>query len=268
MAVPRIVTFTTDFGLDDGFVAQMKGAALGVCPDLRLVDITHNVPAHDIAAGAVRLRMAYAAFPLHTVHVAVVDPGVGTSRRGVVVRTENYYFVAPDNGILSMVLDDEPAGSAHVLEATHLRRPTVSATFEGRDVFAPAAAWIARGISMERFGPEAGELRRLPLPEFRPAIGEPAPVRVLVVDRFGNVTLNLSRRVLESVVGNRPPRLRVETPGGTVESFRGTYGDGNGSEPFMLFNSVNYVELAVREGRAADRLGLSAGDEVRVTVEP
>ena len=266
MPLPRIVTFTTDFGIEDGFAAQMKGAALGVCPELHLVDIGHHVPPHDILAGAVQLRMAFAAFPPYTVHVAVVDPGVGSSRRGVVVRTENYYFVAPDNGILSLVLDEEPAGSARVLEASHLRHPTVSPTFEGRDVFAPAAAWIARGISLERFGPEAGDLVRLDVPAFVPRAGESATARVLLVDRFGNVTLNVPRRALEMPDG-RASKVRVRTSGTTVDELRRTYADAATEAPFLLFNSAGFLEIAVREGRAAERLGLKAGDEVEVSVE-
>jgi S-adenosylmethionine hydrolase len=266
MPLPRIVTFTTDFGIEDSFVAQMKGAALGVCPELRLVDISHHVPAHDIFTGAVQLRMAYAAFPPYTVHVAVVDPGVGSSRRGVVVRTENYYFVAPDNGLLSMVLDDEPPGIAHVLEASHLRLPKVSPTFEGRDVFAPAAAWIARGIPLERFGPPACDLVRLDLPDFAPRAGEAVPARVLLVDRFGNVTLNVPRRAIETP-GGRASRVRVRTSGATVDDFRRTYAEAETAVPFLLFNSAGFLEIAVREGRAAERLGLKAGDDVEVTVE-
>jgi S-adenosylmethionine hydrolase len=266
MPVPRIVTFTTDFGTRDGFVGQMKGAALGVCPELSLVDITHDLPPHDILAGAVEIRMAYAAFPPYTVHVVVVDPGVGSSRRGVVVRTENYYFVAPDNGVLSLVLDEEPPGSAHVLEASHLRRPIVSSTFEGRDVFAPAAAWIARGISLERFGPEAGDLERLDLPAFVPRPGEAVPVKVLLVDRFGNVTLNVPRRSLEPPDGT-VNRARIQAAGTTVERLRRTYADADTDAPFLLFNSAGFLEIAVREGRADERLGLKAGDEVLVSVE-
>jgi S-adenosylmethionine hydrolase len=209
--------------------------------------------------------MAFAAFPPYTVHVVVVDPGVGSSRRGVVVRTENYYFVGPDNGVLSLVFDEEPPGSAHVLEASHLRRPTVSPTFEGRDVFAPAAAWIARGISLERFGPQAGELERLDLPAFAPRPGEAVPVKVLLVDRFGNVTLNVPRRCLESPDA---PSMKLSVRAGdvTVETLRRTYADAADQAPFLLFNSAGFLEIAVREGRAEEALSLRAGDEVLVSV--
>ena len=269
MALPGIVTLTTDFGLEDTFVGQMKGAALSIHPDLTLVDLTHEVPPHDVLAGAVCLKTAYSSFPPGTIHVAVVDPGVGTARRGIAVRTGGYYFVAPDNGILSLVLQDEPAGSAHVLEASHLRRPTVSPTFEGRDIFAPAAAWIARGVGLDRFGPQADDLVQLRLPgtHFEPS--QPVPVRVLLVDHFGNVTLSVPRGALEPwLLPEGDLRIRVQTPGGTVSELRRTYGDGEGKGPFLLFNSADYLELAVREGRADERLGLKPGDEVLLMVQP
>jgi hypothetical protein len=267
MPSPHIVTFTTDFGLEDSFVAQMKGAALAVCGDLQLVDITHQVPVHDVLAGAVHLKMAYAAFPAGTVHVAVVDPGVGTARRAIAVRTRSYFFVAPDNGLLSLVLEDEPAGDVHALEASHLRRTPVSATFEGRDVFAPAAAHIARGIGLEHFGPVVDDLARVELPRFSSADGHPVSVRVLLVDHFGNVTLRVPRSAVDTGDPSRVPRIRVETPGGTVDRLLTTYGDAEPGKPFLLFNSAGFLEIALREDRASDRLELGAGDVVSVIVD-
>lgn len=268
MTARRIVTFTSDFGSRDTYVGQMKGAALAVHPDLELVDLTHEVPAHDVAAGAYLLWTGYAAFPPGTIHIAVVDPGVGTERRAVAVRTEHYVFLCPDNGLLTRVLEDEPAGSAHVLEATHYRRPSVSATFEGRDVFAPAAAWIARGTELTHFGPPAGELVRVDLDRPAPAPGKPARVRVLVVDHFGNVTLDLSRRGLAAAGGtdSTPPRIFVVTPGGPVSGPVRTYAEADADRPFLLFNSADHLEIALREGRASEKLALRPGVEVEVSV--
>lgn len=267
MPGPRIIAFTTDFGTKDAYAAQLHGAALSVCPEASLVDLTHEVPSHDVAAGAYLLETGYRAFPRGTIHVAVVDPGVGTSRRGIAVRTDRYYFVAPDNGILSRVLDEEPLESAHVLEAVHYRRETVSATFEGRDVFAPAAAWLARGVDLSNFGPSAGELVRLPT---APPIvaGRTARVRVLFVDRFGNAILDVKRSALESLLGSGPERRRlsVRAPAAVVGELRRTYAEGEGADPFLLFGSSDYLEIAVREGSAAEALGLARGDEVDLEV--
>ncbi len=268
MPARRIVTFLSDFGTADTFVGQMKGAALAVCPDLAVVDLSHEVPPHDVAAGAYLLWTAFRAFPPGTIHVAVVDPGVGTDRRAVVVRTENHYFLAPDNGILTRVLDEEPAGSAYLLEAPHYRRPSPSPTFDGRDLFAPAAGWIAKGNEASHFGAEAGDLVRLEIPKTALAAGKAVPVRVIWVDRFGNVTLDLPRSAFAPLLkADAPaPRVSVETPGGPVLDLVRTYAQGAPGRPFMVFNSADHLELALREGRAADKLGLRPGMEVRVTV--
>ncbi len=264
----RIVTFLSDFGSEDTYVGQMKGAALAVCPDITLVDLTHAVPPHDVAAGAYLLWTGAFAFPPGTIHVAVVDPGVGTARRCVVVRTERYTFIAPDNGLLTRVLAEEPPGSAYLLEAAHYQRSPRSATFEGRDVFATAAGWLARGTEPHHFGPPAGGLVTLDLAPPRIEPGRPCAVRVLVVDRFGNVTLDLSRRAIEPLLTavSPPPRITVETPGGVASGPLRTYGDGAPGQPFVLFNSAGQLEIALREGRAADRLGLQPGVEVRVSI--
>ncbi len=259
----RIVTLLTDFGTADTFVGQMKGAILAVNPDVAVVDLTHEVPPQDVEAGAFLLATAYGAFPAGTVHVAVVDPGVGTTRRRLAVRTDRFYFVAPDNGVLSRVLDEDPAGAAHAVEAAHYLAREVSATFEGRDVFAPIAGWISKGTELSNLGPPAGPLVRLPAPAPLVA-GAPATVRVAFVDRFGNVALDLSRRRLEAWLGERALALRVETPGGEVSSVRRTYAEAEGSAPFLLLNSAGYLEIAVREGRADRALGLARGAEVVV----
>jgi S-adenosylmethionine hydrolase len=265
-AVPRrIVTFTTDFGTSDTYAGQLRGAALAICPEAILVDLTHEVPAHDVAAGAYLLESGYRAFPRGTIHVVVVDPGVGTSRRAVGVRTDACHFLAPDNGVLSRVLDEERVESAHVLEAAHYRRETVSATFEGRDVFAPAAGWLARGVDLANFGPPAGELVRLPgTPPIAP--GAPARIRVVFVDRFGNAILDAKRSVLEPLLG-AGHRMMVRAPGvPEILELRRTYGGGGGEGPFLLFGSSGYLEIAVREASAAERLGLARGTEVDLAV--
>jgi S-adenosylmethionine hydrolase len=257
--VPRIVTLLTDFGDADGYVGQMKGVLLGICPELQLVDLSHAVPPQGITAGAFLLEAATAAFPAGTIHLAVVDPGVGTARRRLVLCTERHLFVLPDNGLVSRVLDRHELRGAWSIEAAHYRRATVSATFEGRDVFAPAAAWLARGIAPERLGPAVEDLVRLPLsPPLAPGENE---VPVLWVDRFGNVVLDLPR---EGPEGSKS--LRVRTPGGEVDRFARTYGDAPPGRPFLLFGSAGYLEIAVPGGRADASLGLRAGDTVTVVL--
>lgn len=267
MTPPRIVTFLTDFGLEDSYVGQMKGAALAIHPDLQLVDLGHEVPPQDVAAGAYLLETAAGVFPDGTIHVAVVDPGVGTERRGLAVQTQRQFFVAPDNGLLSRVLVRQPILKAHVLEDSRYRRLDGSSTFDGRDIFAPAAAWIARGVPIEAFGPPAGELVRLgsqhaPL---RPGIDGPVPV--LRVDRFGNVILDVPLASLREALGADPDEqslLVLETPRLVVDRFRRTYAAAAGMGPFLLVNSAGYLEVAVYRGSASEALGVRAGDIVRL----
>ncbi len=271
MAPPPLITLLTDFGEEATWVAQMKGTMLGIAPEARIVDLTHEVPRHDVAAGGYLLETAVDAFPRDTIHVAVVDPGVGTARRPVVVRTERFVLVGPDNGIFSRVLERHPTRSAYALEAAHYRAAGSSATFEGRDVFAPAAAWLARGTDPSRFGPEIADL--VPLPRASVPAGPPAPfrTRILFVDRFGSAVLDLPADRLAAWIdgGTGLPRLSAALASGTaVSDVRRTFGDGPFGAPFLVVNSAGYVEIAMREDSAARRLALAPGQEVQISPRP
>jgi S-adenosylmethionine hydrolase len=264
-----ILTLTTDFGARDSYVGQMKGAVLAVDPALRVVDLCHEVPSQNIAVGAYLLETGYATFPAGTVHVAVVDPGVGTGRPAVALRAGEHLFVAPDNGLLGRVLDREPLHEARRIENEAFLRPVLSATFEGRDLFAPAAAWLARGTPLERLGPPADRLERLE--DVRPALapGVPARVRVLHADRFGNVAVDADEERLRACLGCRPEpgaEIRLRAGNRDVTRFLRTFGDSGDSGPFLLVNSAGYLEVAIRDGRAADELHLAPGDLVEIVV--
>jgi hypothetical protein len=222
------------------------------------------VPPHAVAAGAFLLETASAAFPSGTIHLAVVDPDVGMDRRRLIVRTERHTFVLPDNGLVSRVLDRAPLQGAWAMEAAHYRRTAVSATFEGRDVFAPAAAWLARGIAPERFGGPIQDPVRLPPSPAIPAAGTTS-VRVVWVDRFGNVVLDVPRERLEPQLA-RGGRVSVRTPGGDVDAMVRTYGEAGPGRPFLLFGSAGYLEIALREGRADAALGVRVGEAVTVVL--
>lgn len=255
MARPRVITLTTDFGTSDSWVGQMKGVILGICPDAAVVDLTHGVPAHDVAGGAYALACGFAAFPEGTIHVAVVDPGVGTDRRRLAVRARGHWFVAPDNGLLTRVVRGAESVAAWSIEQPHYLRADVSSTFEGRDVFAPAAAWLARGTEASHLGPAVRDWVLLPdrTPELFP--GREVAVPVLAVDRFGNVVLDVTGRRFSG---------RVLAGGAEVATFRRTFAEAPAGEPFLLWNSSGFLEIAMREGRASDRLGLAPGSEVRL----
>src|SRR5438132_6817351 len=160
-----IIALLTDFGLRDHYAGTMKGVALGICPDATLVDISHEIPAHDVLAGALELAASYRYFPAGTVFLVVVDPGVGSTRRGIAADAGDYRFVAPDNGVLTVVLDEHPPKKVVELTERKYARPTVSRTFEGRDRFAPAAAWLAKGIEVSALGRPAGSVHRLEIPQ-------------------------------------------------------------------------------------------------------
>jgi S-adenosylmethionine hydrolase len=215
------------------------------------------------------LETAYAAFPSGTVHVAVVDPGVGTDRRMIAVLAGEHYFLAPDNGLLGRVLDREKITAAHVLQNRSFFGPRDSITFAGRDVFAPAAAWIVRGVDLQRLGPPAGKL--VPLEPGRPRIelGRPVRVPVIHVDHFGNVVLDVKVETLTAVLGHPPApetAIKLVAEDGRVSRFVETYALGGGREPFFLINSAGYLEVAVEAGRADEALGLRPGTHPELKV--
>ena len=206
MSDTRIVTFTTDFGLSDPFVGIMHGVVLNIHPETSLVDICHAVASYDVFDGAWTIAQAYRFFPPRTVHVVVVDPGVGGTRRPIIVETDDYVFVAPDNGVLSLVEMREPKFTVrHVTAERYFLQP-VSQTFHGRDVFSPVAGWLSKGVAPAEFGPEISDYVRLSLPVVE-RIGENS-LRgvVLKVDKFGNLITNISEQ--------DAPALFAATPAG------------------------------------------------------
>ena len=257
VSVTGIVTLTTDFGARDSYVAQLKGVLLACCEPVRVLDLTHEIAPHDIVEGALFLAGAVPAFPPRTVHLAVVDPGVGTARRAMAVEVAGQFVVCPDNGLLTLLARSHPIAAAHELTNPDLRREPASATFQGRDVFAPAAGHLACGGALADLGPPATDLVRLAAPE--PVAGEGA-VRgeVMHVDRFGNAITNIPASIL-TWLGD----IRVYAAGHDLALLR-TYADTGVGEPLALVGSNGYVEVAVREGSAADALGLGRGDAVRV----
>jgi len=260
----RIITLLTDFGLEDGYVAAMKGVIAGIAPDADLVDVTHLIPPQDVASGRFRLLTVTPYFPPGTVHLAVVDPGVGTRRRAVAVRSSSgSLLVGPDNGLLLGALEADPAVAAVELsEPRFWRTPAPSATFHGRDVFAPVAAHLARGVALELLGPAVAldSLVSVELPPWRPVPGG-AEGAVQAVDRFGNLISNVPGTVLSGVGA-----WTASIAGRTVTG-RGTYGDVPPGEALALVGSHGFVEIAVRQGSARNALEASIGMAVAIRCE-
>ena len=260
--MPRpLIALLTDFGTRDHYAGTMKGVMLGICPDATLVDISHDVPAHDVLAGALELAAAYKYFPAGTVFLVVVDPGVGSARRGIATEAGEYLFVAPDNGVLTTIVDEHHPKRIVELTERRYARPTVSRTFEGRDRFAPAAAWLAKGIDLAALGRSAGDIRRLDLPRPVVSTGRMAG-EVVRIDRFGNLITNIDRRGFDTLAA-----------GGTVDIVIGphpiaklvaTYADVVPGELCALFGSTDHLEIAANGGSAADALGLGRGAPVQV----
>lgn len=254
-----IITLTTDFGLSDPFVGAMKGGILGIAPNATLIDLCHDVPPQNILVGALMLEAACPYFPTGTIHVAVVDPGVGSERAPIAIETEQGRFVGPDNGLFTAILERDPMRRAVRLTNPVYHRHPVSATFHGRDLFAPVAAHLAAGAPFEDLGEPIRELVSLPLPRPVPRDGG-LELHILHVDRFGNLVTDLRPDDLARFAGNRPVLLRVgETE---IAGIRRTYADVERGEPVAYFGSAGRLEIAVREGSAAEWLGLRPGEAV------
>jgi S-adenosyl-L-methionine hydrolase (adenosine-forming) len=253
-----IVTLTTDFGTRDPYVAEMKGVMLTLAPDVRFVDITHEVDSHDVVGAALTLEAAIPYFPRGTVHLVVIDPGVGTARRGLVVTTETASFVAPDNGLLTPIFA-RGTWRAFELASPTLRLAHVSRTFHGRDVFAPAAAHLALGMAAEKFGPVADDPVRLPWPEVR-AVGGAVAGAVVHVDRFGNLITSIAAAAVAPFGGNASVHIA-----GRHLPLVGTYADLPLGGAGALIGSSNRLEVAVREGSAAVVLHARRGTPVAVS---
>jgi S-adenosylmethionine hydrolase len=259
MARP-VIALLTDFGTRDHYAGTMKGVALGICPDATLVDITHDVAAHDVLGGALELAAAYKYFPAGTIFLVVVDPGVGSKRRGLAMEAGDYKFVAPDNGVLTAVIDDHAPKKVVELSERRYARPSVSRTFEGRDRFAPAAAWLAKGIDLSALGRSAGPIERLEIPHPEVAADHVAG-RVLRVDRFGNLITNIDRKTFDKL-SEAPLEIRVGAH--QVSKVVTTYADVAPGDVCALFGSTDHLEIAANGASAAAVLGMGRGAAVHV----
>lgn len=248
-----LITLTTDFGTRDFYAPVMKAVLLKYCPEARLIDVTHHVPRHDILCGSITLERAVDGFPAATVHLAVIDPGVGTDRRILITRLNNQTIVCPDNGLITWPWHRLGHGDAYELT---WRPATHSDTFHGRDIMAPAAGMLAAGKPLAEIARPIDDPVMLPV---EPALRLPAAVRVIHIDQFGNATTNLTRDALEKAKIHT-----VRAHGRDVGKLRRTYWDVPPGKPLALIGSSGLLELAVRDGSAAEELGLKVGDEVVV----
>lgn len=256
-----VIALLSDFGTRDHYVGTMKGVILGICPDVTLVDVTHEIAPHDVLEGALELAASYKFFPAGTIFVAVVDPGVGSSRRGIAAEIGDYRFVCPDNGLLTAVIRDAPPKKLVELTERRYARPTVSRTFEGRDRFAPAAAWMAKGIPLAGLGRNLSDCQRLDIPQPVEDNGR-LNGAVLRIDRFGNLVTNIDRKVFEKF--GREGGVHIAAGGAMVGRLVATYADMQSGEVCALFGSTDHLELAANSGSAAQMLGLTRGAPIEI----
>ena len=260
MARP-IIGLLSDFGTIDHYAGTMKAVVLGICPDATLVDISHDIPPHDVLAAALELAACYRYFPAGSIFLVVVDPGVGSARRGIAAEAGEYRFVAPDNGVLTPVFRETPPKRVVELTERRYARSTVSRTFEGRDRFAPAAGWLAKGVELSALGRPAGDYHvfEVPVPQ---VTGDLLTGQVLRIDRFGNLVTNIDRKTFDKVA--HAGSIQIVAGGHAVGRLVATYAEMPAGEICALFGSTDHLEIAANAASAAERLQLARGAAVTV----
>jgi S-adenosylmethionine hydrolase len=258
-----IITLTTDYGTNDHLVGVLKGVILKINPDVTIVDITHAVTPYDLLDGALQIASAYSYFPPRTIHVVIVDPGVGTERRPILVSGQNQYFIAPDNGVLSGVYEKESNVVVRHLTSEHYFMQPVSKTFHGRDVFAPVAGWLSKHWQPASMGETIEDFKRFAMPRPKEADGALKGV-VLKVDSFGNLITNLHAEDLPAGAAEKG-ELNLQVGTHAVTRMVPMFAAGNAGEAVAYMGSSGYVEIGVNKGNAAKTLGVGRGAPVVLT---
>jgi len=259
-----LITLLTDFGDRDAFVASMKGVILTINPQATLVDISHQVPPHSIEDAAYLLKSCYRYFPEGTVHVAVVDPGVGSVRRTLIAKSGQYFFLAPDNGLLTPILADDSEIEVREIENADYRLTSPGHTFDGRDLFAPAAAWLTKGEPVSSFGRVINDpvTRSIAVPAWQ---GQSMVGQIEYVDRFGNLISNLTEKHLQEFLTSvRRQHLVIHIGAYTIHGLVASYSEGRSDTPSALINSCGKLEIFLDRHHAAQRLQIGVGGEIRL----
>jgi hypothetical protein len=260
----RIITLTTDFGVNDHYVGAMRGVILNIHPQAQIVDICNTIPSFDILEGAMTVAQAYHYFPTNTVNMVIVDPGVGTSRHPLLVATERHYFLAPDNGVLSLVYEQESRITVRRIDAAHYFLQPVSQTFQGRDIFAPVAGWLSKGVDPSNFGEITTEYVRFSMPHAKIVDECTMKAVVLKADRFGNLITNLRPEDLPQLFPTPKTEFKIFLGAVPITKIKHAYGEGVVGELFALVGSMGYIEIAANRGSAAALTQAGKGSEVRI----
>jgi S-adenosylmethionine hydrolase len=259
-----IITLTTDFGTNDHFVGTMKGVILEILPEAEIIDICHSVQPYDVLDGALTISQAYSYFPSQTVHIVVVDPGVGTARKPILASTEKYHFVAPDNGVLSMVYARESRLHVRHITADHYFLQPVSNTFHARDIFAPVAAYLAKDVDSLKFGDEITEFIKFSAPKPKAVDENRLRGVVLKVDRFGNLITNITPKDAPMIFGANSAGFKITVGGKEITELSTTYADGAPGQVIAILGSMGFLEIAANRAPAAQLTGVGKGAEVMI----
>ena len=268
MAQERIITFTTDFGLTDHYVGTMKGVILSINSSSPIVDITNSVQSYDVLDGALAISQSYRYFPTDTIHIVIVDPGVGTSRRPLLVRTEKHFFLAPDNGVLSFIFEQEKdrLQVRHISSEHYFLQP-VSQTFHGRDIFAAVAGYLSKRVEASAFGEEITDFVRFAAPKPKPMAPNTIKGVVLKVDKFGNLITNIRPDDMPALFEAEPPPFRIIIGKSEVTKMKAAYAQGTPGETFAILGSMGFLEIATNRGNAAKLVGADKGSDVGLVME-
>jgi S-adenosylmethionine hydrolase len=262
-----IVTLTTDFGGRDAFTASVKGVILKISPQTQIIDISNEIGPQDIWEAAYTLKSAYSHFPKGTIHLAVVDPGVGSGRRPIIAVTESFYFVGPDNGLFSLIYQEAERLRVHHITSTHYFLPNPGPTFHGRDVFAPVAGWLAKGIPSGNFGEEITDYTKLNIPS--PKInGKNIEGNIVHIDRFGNLVSNITFKDIQPTIseGNDLNNATVVVAGKEIKGLKKYYAEAAPGEPGAILNSSGALEIFLYRQNARTTLSVKRGEVVRIVI--
>ncbi len=263
MGKERIITLTTDFGDESGYAGVMKGVILTVNPDCQIIDITHRVSQQDVEEAAFLLNNSFSYFPEHSIHVVVVDPGVGSERKPILVETDKYWFVGPDNGVFSFMFLMEGFKKVWGITNKSYFLPEVSSTFHGRDIFAPLAAHLSLGVSAEELGKELKGF--VMLKDLEPKVEAGViKARVVYADRFGNLISNISKDLFNRLVADKS--FNISIGGKTIQKLSLSYADVRDGEVLALFGSSQWLEISVKNGNCQKELDIKKGAEINILV--
>jgi len=267
--LPRrpIVTLITDFGTGDHLVGAMKGVIVSINPDAEVVDICHEISSYDIFDAAFTLAQSYRFFPSDTIHVVVVDPGVGTARRPLLARSMNYRFVAPDNGVLSLIYEREESVEVRHVTSDHYFLNPVSNTFHGRDIFAPIAGWLSKWVEVDKFGEVITDYAKFTSPKPKRVSDNLIKGMTLKVDKFGNIITNISPEDVPQLFAENPPPFKIIINQQEITRLNPAYSLGKPSELFAIVGSSGFIEISTNRGSAAKTLNAGRGVEVGVILE-